>query len=411
MPSKRKRSASGPVVKRRVGAAPKRTDASKAAAQDARTANAVEGTPQQAGVTQPLDAAPATVRPPTPQPAGEAPTDLAPSAPSNDAEPSAALRDEARTAPLIGDAPDDGSEIATVEGWSGGATYAEPDEEPSPTDDAEEVPALEAAGKAAMRPAGVSEPSESQGKTTKRKSTRHERRRDRKKAKADKRAQLSTTQRVLRVVRTLLIVVAILAVIIVGSAAAGISYHRWYAYDDALDIQGTWYVSGTDAPVEITADTIVLTDDVAYHYKLDPSSKTITFTFGNLSGEGHYRFSLDRQYLVIFDGSYSWEQSLSTDVSWLIDALMDHLMENPNDLAQGAFYNVTLLSRTSGEDSSVNASVVTTPEGPRVVWSAADAGNDGAVDDAAADGNASGSEDAGSDVDSLLGNLSDKPAG
>lgn len=411
MPSKRKRSASGPVVKRRVGAAPKRADASKTAAQDAGTANAIEGAPRQAGVTQPLDAAPAPLRPATPPPADEMPTGFAPSAPSNDAEPAAALRDEARTAPLMGDTPDGSSDDAAAESLGGGAAYAESDEALGPTDGAEEELASETADAPTVRPAGASETSEGQGKTTKRKSTRHERRRDRKKAKADRRAQLSTTQRVLRVVRTLLIVVAILAVITVGSAAAGISYHRWYAYDDALDIQGTWYVSGTDAPVEITADTIVLTDDVAYHYKLDPSSKTITFTFGNLSGEGHYRFSLDRQYLVIFDGSYSWEQSLSTDVSWLIDALMDHLMESPNDLAQGAFYNVTLLSRTSGEDSSVSASVVTTPEGPRVVWSAADADNDGAIDDAAAGGSASGSEDAGSDVDSLLGNLSDKPAG
>ena len=187
-------------------------------------------------------------------------------------------------------------------------------------------------------------------------------------------------------------------------------------------MQGTWYVSGTDTPIEITGDTIVLTDDVSYRYQLDPSSKTITFSFGGLSGQGHYRFSLDRQYLVIFDGTYSWEQSLSTDVSWLVRALLDYATESPNDLAQGAFYNVTLFSRSSAEDSSISAEVVTTPEGPRVVWSAADAegsGDASSAGDVAGDGTAAsdgsgdaagagGSSNATSDVDSLLGNLSDR---
>lgn len=388
MPNKRKRNAGdAPAAKRKVGAAPKRSGAQE----EAGTVAAAEP-----GVTQPLDSS----TPATPVVEG---------APSAEDGPE---RSAAHTVPLGEgqDAPEPAEQpVAPVEdeGDSSASTLSE--------EGGSDRPHLKVIRAVADEASSSSDgDSGSDGKMTKRKSTRSERRRDRKKAKADKRAQMSAGRRAFRIVRTLVIVLAVLAVVAGGAAAAGISYHRWQAYDDALDIQGTWYVSGTDTPIEVTADTIVLADDVAYKYKLDPSSKTITFSFGNLKGEGHYRFSLDRQYLVIFDGSYTWEESLSTDVAWLIQALKDQFFGAPNDLAQGAFYNVTLLSRNSSDNSTVSASVVATPEGPRVVWSAPDA--EGGSSDGAGNASAHGTSDgtsgstSDSDMDALLGNLSDRPA-
>lgn len=394
--------ADGPVVTRKVGAA------KRPAAEGAPVEGAVaDGAP--AGATQPLEP-------------------VASDAPGMEGDAEGALRE-----PGMGD--EDGFEGLGVIGAAAQATSApQGDDAPSAPEPSSptrrsvagkrrasaSLPASDASASspddAAAGSAADADGGKKKGK--KRTSKRRDRRQRRKEAKAAKRAQMTTAQRVLRAMRLLLVTVAIIAVVVVGAVAGGISYHRWYAYDDALDIQGTWYVSGTDTPIEVTADTIVLTDDVAYRYHLDPSSKTITFSFGGLSGQGHYRFSLDRQYLVIFDGEYNWEQSLSTDVSWLIRALADHVLENPNDLAQGAFYNVTLLSRSSAEDSAVSASVVATPEGPRVVWSAADAdGSSGDGDGSGAEAGDGGAQDGAaapsgaSDVDSLLGNLSDRPAG
>lgn len=393
--------ADGPVVTRKVGAAKRAADAADGAvAEGAVTpAASADAASVGAGVTQPL----------APAEGGAAAVSLPPEAPAEELEViGAAAEVDAEAEPEEGAAPAPAptptrKSVAGARRASASAPAAETDADEEGDAKGDADPASGKKGK-------------------KRASKRRDRRQRRKEVKAAKRAQMTTTQRILRVVRTLLITVAVIAVIAVGAVAAGISYHRWYAYDDALDMQGTWYVSGTDTPIEITGDTIVLTDDVSYHYQLDPSSKTITFSFGGLSGQGHYRFSLDRQYLVIFDGTYSWEQSLSTDVSWLVRALLDYATESPNDLAQGAFYNVTLFSRSSAEDSSISAEVVTTPEGPRVVWSAADAegsgdassAGDGAGDGtAASDGSgdasgAGGSSNATSDVDSLLGNLSDR---
>lgn len=401
MPSKRKRRADGaPVAKRKVGAAPKRAAAQEGAASaaGASTAPSPAPAPTEAGVTQPLGPSAAASAAGASAAAASAP-DATPQeqAPSAQAAGHAASSDDAGP-----------SEPAPAPEGAAGAEASPSEEPPAPQAEAdgEEEPPSDG------KPSGT-------GKAKKRKSTRSERRRDRKKAKADRRAQLSPARRALRVVRTMMIVLAALAILAGIVAAAGISYHRWSAYDDAQDIQGTWYVSGTDTPIEVTADTIALSDDVAYRYKLDPSNKTIEFSFGNLKGQGHYRFSLDRQYLVIFDGDYTWEESLSADVAWLIQALKDHLLDQPNDLAQGAFYNVTLLSRSSADDSALSASVVTTPEGPRVVWSAPDAepsGGDAGAEPASAPGGAgdasssSSSSSSSSDVDSLLGNLSDRPA-
>ena len=65
-------------------------------------------------------------------------------------------------------------------------------------------------------------------------------------------------------------------------------------------------MAGTATAVSVDAEAIRLTDDVAYAYQLDPWAKTLSFTFGSYAGGGCYQFSLDRQTLVIKDGSYSW---------------------------------------------------------------------------------------------------------
>ncbi|MEE0705692.1 MAG: hypothetical protein UCH28_04835, partial [Adlercreutzia sp.] len=66
-----------------------------------------------------------------------------------------------------------------------------------------------------------------------------------------------------------LIAVVLVVVLVVGLVVGGFSYVRWFAHDDAADIQGTWYLAGTDTPIEIAADRIHLTDDVSYPYTLN----------------------------------------------------------------------------------------------------------------------------------------------
>lgn len=92
-----------------------------------------------------------------------------------------------------------------------------------------------------------------------------------------------------------------MVVVTVGS----FSWGRWLRYDDAADFQGAWYANGTTSLVTVDGQEIHLTSDVAYGYTLDTGAKTITFTFGDLQGQGRYRFSADRSELVITDGDGS----------------------------------------------------------------------------------------------------------
>ncbi len=112
--------------------------------------------------------------------------------------------------------------------------------------------------------------------------------------------------------------IVILAIVVSGCTLAWL---RWWGVNDAQDIQGTWIDATGQATITITADEIILTDSVAYDYTIDPETKQLHFTFGNLEGDAHYRFSLDRQSLAIFDGSMDWWESLSADVPWLVGAV------------------------------------------------------------------------------------------
>ena len=116
------------------------------------------------------------------------------------------------------------------------------------------------------------------------------------------------------------IVIAVVMVIAVVAVCV-FAFNRWGRFDDHADMQGTWYVLGTEVAIEIGDDTIKLNDEVSYHYQIDERQKTITYTFGPMSGQGRYWFSDDRKHLVITDGDdYT---AASTTVDDLIHAFLD----------------------------------------------------------------------------------------
>lgn len=116
-------------------------------------------------------------------------------------------------------------------------------------------------------------------------------------------------------------VVAGAVVLVVVAVVVAFSCWRWTFANDAQDIQGTWYIAGTQKTVDVTADGIKLADDVTYSYTIDEGAKTLSLSFGNMEGEARYRFSLDRRTLALRDGETTWGNSLSEDISWTIAAL------------------------------------------------------------------------------------------
>lgn len=207
-----------------------------------------------------------------------------------------------------------------------------------------------------------------------------------------------------------LTVVLLAVVLVVGLLVGGFSYVRWFAHDDAADIQGTWYLAGTDTPIEITADRICLTDDVSYPYTLNTGDKTIAFSFSNLAGTGWYRFSLDRGQLAIEDGTFTGGDTLGRDIAWLPQALIAQLQGSSLAPAESAGKGLTLLSRTpsSGkaaasskdaggdDDTSSSSPDDADASAPEADEERGDSG-DGAFDEAATD------KDEGVDAGSSLG--------
>lgn len=100
---------------------------------------------------------------------------------------------------------------------------------------------------------------------------------------------------------------------------------RWSIYDDATDLQGTWRISGTNTLVHIDGERFILTDEIAYDYAIDPEAKTVSFEFGALDGTARYRFSIDRNQLAVEDGEFDWFSTLSQDIPWTFDALLEAL--------------------------------------------------------------------------------------
>ena len=144
--------------------------------------------------------------------------------------------------------------------------------------------------------------------------------------------------------RILLIIAgSIFTLFIIACIALGV--HRWCIYDDAQDIQGTWYIYNTKATVPIGQSTIGLSQDTEYNYTIDTQAKTITYSIGNLSGTSHYRFSLDRtQIALIEDGEKVFTATLFDDLSWWASSLSDYL-SGKSVLPANEDSNVVILTR------------------------------------------------------------------
>lgn len=101
------------------------------------------------------------------------------------------------------------------------------------------------------------------------------------------------------------LIAAGLAVLVIAAVALGVSWARWWRFDDTQDIQGQWFSANTTgtAIVNVDGETIRLASDVAYSYTLDTTAKTIRYDFGPMHGQGRYWFSEDRSTLVIADGT------------------------------------------------------------------------------------------------------------
>ena len=143
--------------------------------------------------------------------------------------------------------------------------------------------------------------------------------------------------RVRRVV--LIIVAAIVGVILILLGL--FCWNRWLRYDDTAEIQGEWFAaySGKRAPIVIDGDSIVFNPETTWHYTLDTTAKTITFTFGSQSGGGRYWFVGDHEHLVIEDGiDYSASDTFFAD-------LARTLTGKANEIPQGD--SVTVLSRSA----------------------------------------------------------------
>ena len=96
------------------------------------------------------------------------------------------------------------------------------------------------------------------------------------------------------------IIVALLAALLVGMGL--FCWQKWMRFDDAADIQGVWKVQSTGDTIVFNGRDLKLTKGISYEYRLDEQEKTITYSFGEYAGGGHYYFSGDRQVLIIIDG-------------------------------------------------------------------------------------------------------------
>ena len=193
------------------------------------------------------------------------------------------------------------------------------------------------------------------------------------------------------------VVAVLVAIAVVVVTVGSFSWGRWLRYDDVADFQGAWYANGTTSLVTVDGQEIHLTSDVAYGYTLDTGAKTITFTFGDLQGQGRYRFSADRSELVITDGDgFSFWGNLFSDIGWQFGQLITGLQgkEVPREEAVDG---VTVLDRTPG-DGAVAAPASTAPAQDAEASNADDAASGNAGTGDAADGEPADGEAAGSDT-------------
>lgn len=97
---------------------------------------------------------------------------------------------------------------------------------------------------------------------------------------------------------------AVILLCVVGCAVCAclFCWQKWWRFDDEADICGSWKVVATGDSIVFDSRELKLTKSISYDYRLDTDAKTITYTFGQMEGGGHYYFSGDRQTLVIIDG-------------------------------------------------------------------------------------------------------------
>lgn len=210
------------------------------------------------------------------------------------------------------------------------------------------------------------------------------------------------------------VVAVLVAIAVVVVTVGSFSWGRWLRYDDAADFQGAWYANGTTSLVTVDGQEIHLTSDVAYGYTLDTGAKTITFTFGDLQGQGRYRFSADRSELVITDGDgFSFWGNLFSDIGWQFGQLITGLQgkEVPREEVVDG---VTVLDRTPGE-GAVAALASSAPAQDADASSVDDAsgntGNGEASDGETADGDAAGADATGDSADGSSGSGSQEFTG
>lgn len=114
------------------------------------------------------------------------------------------------------------------------------------------------------------------------------------------------------------LIAAALVVLVIAVVALGVSWARWWRFDDTQDIQGQWFSANTTgtAIVNVDGEAIRLASDVAYSYTLDTTAKTIQYDFGPMHGRGRYWFSEDRSTLVIADGTdFTTTSTLLEDIA------------------------------------------------------------------------------------------------
>lgn len=117
-------------------------------------------------------------------------------------------------------------------------------------------------------------------------------------------------------VRILVIFLCVVFVAALGTCI-WVAVDRWCTHDDAHDIQGTWYIYGTNVSIPIGESTMGISQDAVYDYTIDTKAKTVTYSIGNLSGTSHYRFSPDRTKIALIeDGKRVFTATLLDDISW-----------------------------------------------------------------------------------------------
>lgn len=131
---------------------------------------------------------------------------------------------------------------------------------------------------------------------------------------------------------------ALAAVVLLVAVLGGVfAWDRWYRFDDAQDILGEWKMANAERTMVITDKQLKIAEGVSYDYTLDTKKKTITYSFGSDKLTASYRFSPDRQYLII-------DESGQTD--WLVAM---HLKEDPVLADRDVPSGVSKLSKLSSD--------------------------------------------------------------